>query len=178
MQSFWLHHKSNFATKRDAELREYNGKEFAIAVTAIDQSGLQGTGVITVLVVDKNEAPLVTGGTNNVIAITVFENATIPSTVCSNNMYGITDPDGDMTFSFEFEPWTYSTSPLDKYLDNDKYFRIHPINGKITLLKPLDYDGAMKSYVLGVKITDGGGLSSTMNVTITIGGVQAPSFWI
>ena len=34
----------------------------------------------------------------------------------------------------------------------------------------------MKSYVLGVKITDGGGLTSTMNVTITIGGVQEPVF--
>ena len=149
-----------------------NDKQIAIAVTAADQSGLQGNGVIRVLVVDKNEAPVVSSGTNNVIAITIFENATAPSTLFSNSQYGITDPDGDMAFSFEFEPWTYLTSPLDKYLDNSKYFRIHPETGKITLLKPLDYESAINTYVLGVKITDGGGLSSTMNVTITIGGVQ------
>ena len=91
--------------------------------------------MVTVLVGDKNEAPVVSGGTNNAITITILENATVPGTLFSNSEYGINDPDGDTAFNFEFEPWTYSTSPLDKYLDNSKYFRIHPTTGEIILLK-------------------------------------------
>jgi hypothetical protein len=154
------------------DYEDSNNTKYAIAITAIDQYGLQGTGVVTVLVGDKNEAPVVSGGTNNAITITILENATVPGTLFSNSEYGINDPDGDTAFNFEFEPWTYSTSPLDKYLDNSKYFRIHPTTGEIILLKSLDYEIAPNTYVLGVKITDGGGLSSTMNVTFTIDGVQ------
>ena len=81
-----------------------NGKEFAIAVTAMIKAACRkGNNSFSCR---KNEAPLVTGG-RTMLLQSQYLKMPLPSTVCSNNIYGITDPDGDMTFSFEFEPWTY-----------------------------------------------------------------------
>ena len=124
--------------------------------------------MIRVLVVAKTTPVVGVGRT--MLLQSQYLKMPLPQYIVSNSQYGLPF-DGDMAFSFEFEPWTYLTSPLDKYLDNSKYFRIHPETGKITL-PTIDYESAINTYVLGVKITDGGGLSSTMNVTITIGGVQ------
>ncbi|MBF0185858.1 MAG: putative Ig domain-containing protein, partial [Magnetococcales bacterium] len=125
---------------------------YSITVVATDSSLATSSQAVTINVINANDAPVITSGSNG----TVVENgspATIVYTAAAtdqdngdNRIYTLTGPDAAL-------------------------FSINSVTGAVTLNSPADYESRV-NYHIGVVATDGGGLAATQPVTISVGNVN------
>ena len=112
-------------------------------------TGLKNTGTITINVTDINESPVISDQTFS-IAENASNNASVGTVAAS-------DPEGD-TLSYSIESG-----------NTGDVFAIDSSSGQITVVGTLDRE-TTESYLLAVKVIDGGttGLSSAATITINI----------
>ena len=129
---------------------------YAIDVIGTDAGGLTNTKAVTINVTNVNEAPSVTSASTG----TVAENAPTSTVVYDASA---SDPDAGDTVGF-------SLGGADAAA-----FNIDATTGEVRLNTSANYE-AKSSYVIDVIGTDGGGLSSTKAVTVTVTNVnEAPT---
>ena len=137
-----------------AALDHETTESYSLTVTATDGKGLSDTATVSITVMDVNEAPSF-GATT--YTFTVPENAVLSELL---GTVSATDPDADDTL-------TYSIGGEDFTID---------ASGAVTVARLLDYE-TTKSYSLTATVADGGGLSGTATVSITVTDVdETPAF--
>ena len=138
----------------DAALDHETTESYSLTVTVADASGLSDTATVSITVTDVNEAPS-------------FDAATYTFTIAENAILGeqlgtvpATDPDENDTLTFSIGGNKFSISA----------------SGSVTVAQLLDYETAA-SYSLTATVADGGGLSDTATVSITVTDVdESPAF--
>ena len=120
---------------------------YALTVTVTDAGGLSDTAAVTVNVTNINEAIVANDNSG-----TVAEDATVGSAVAT---VATSDPDSGDSVSFAITAGNTGNA-----------FAIDTA-GNITTATALDFE-TTPSYSLTVTATDGGGLSDTANVTVTV----------
>ena len=129
-------------------------ESYSFTVSVEDEEGESGTVSVTITVTDVNEAPSFDAAA---YTFTVAENAVLGGLL---GTVSATDPDADDTLS-------YSIGGVD--------FTISA-GGAVTVARTLDYETA-GTYNLTAKVEDGGGLSNTAEVSITVTDVdETPAF--
>ncbi len=131
---------------------DYEGKaSYSVTVTATDGGGLSASIQVTIDVTDVNEAPAFAAATATVsVAENTAANTNIGSPVTA------ADPDDGDTLIY-----TLGTTV------DDGHFVIDSASGQLQTKGALDYEGT-SSYSVTVTATDGGGLSASIGVTITV----------
>ena len=124
---------------------------YSLIVTATDGGGLSDTATVTVTVTNVNEAIVANDNSG-----TLAEDATIGSAVATVTT---SDPDAGDSVSFAITSGNTGNA-----------FAIDA-NGNITSATALDFE-TTPSYSLTVTATDGGGLSDTATVTVTVANVN------
>ncbi|NEY91981.1 cadherin domain-containing protein [Tabrizicola oligotrophica] len=136
-------------------------QSYTLEVTASDGAGLSDTMTVTVNVTDLNEAPEAGGNKTASVNENLAAGAVVASVTAS-------DPDvgGGNDAANTFENLSYAITG-----GNTSALFTIDAGGKITTTGPLDYETAVQ-HVLTVTVTDGGGLSDTMTVTVNVGNVN------
>ena len=131
---------------------DYEGKaSYSVTVTATDGGGLSASIQVTIDVTDVNQAPAFAAATATVsVAENTAANTNIGSPVTA------ADPDDGDTLTY-----TLGTTA------DDGHFAIDSASGQLQTKGALDYEGKA-SYSVTVTATDGGGLSASIGVTITV----------
>ena len=124
---------------------------YSINVVATDGGNLSDSKPVTISVTDVNEGPMVTSGATG----TVAENAPVNTVV-----YTVQASDPDTTVPNN--TLSYSLSGTDANL-----FNINATTGEVTLKASANFE-AKSSYSINVVATDGGNLSDTKAVTISV----------
>ncbi len=131
---------------------DYEGKSsYSVTVTATDGGGLSASIAVTINVTNVNEAPAFAAAS---VALTVAEN-TAANTNIGSPVKAADPDDGDTLI------YTLGTTA------DDGHFAIDSASGQLQTKGALDYEGKA-SYSVTVTATDGGGLSASIQVTITV----------
>ncbi|QQL43871.1 cadherin domain-containing protein [Sulfuriroseicoccus oceanibius] len=121
---------------------------YALVVTVTDGGGLTDTAAVNVSVTNVNEAPVASDGSGS-----VAEDATVGTAVAT---VAVSDPDAGDSASFAITSGNTGGA-----------FAIDAVTGAITTAAALDYE-TTNSYTLGVSVTDGGGLTDTATVNVSV----------
>ena len=124
---------------------------YSINVVATDGGNLSDSKPVTISVTDVNEAPTVTSGATG----TVTENAPVNTVV-----YTVQASDPDTTAPNK--TLSYSLSGTDA-----NFFNINATTGEVTLKSSANFE-TKPSYSINVVATDGGNLSDSKPVTISV----------
>ncbi|RKU32418.1 hypothetical protein C6496_24015 [Candidatus Poribacteria bacterium] len=134
---------------------------YSVTVSVSDGNGGSGAIDITINVTNVNEAPVLS------------EDASATRTVAENTAAGTnigaaftaTDPDSGDTLTYSLRR------------DDREAFQIDPNTGQVQTKAPLDYETKNTYDSLAVRVTDSGGLTDVILVTITVTDVnEAPVF--
>ena len=137
---------------------------YSLEVTVTDGGGLSSKLTITITVTDENEAP-----TASDAPFSVAENSAMGTVVGTATA---TDPDlaslsnGTLTYAFTKARFQKSGKRTIAFFSGGP-FAINSTTGEITVTGALDFETTAE-YTLDLKVTDGGGLSSTATITITV----------
>ena len=129
---------------------------YSLTVTATDGGGLSDSAAVIVNVTNINEAPVVTDNSG-----TVAEDVSVGTAVATVSS---TDPDTGDSVSYAITAGNTGSA-----------FVIDSNTGDITTTAVLDFE-TTASYILTVTATDGGGLSDTASVTVTVTDAQEALF--
>ncbi|MFC4991768.1 cadherin domain-containing protein [Rubritalea tangerina] len=129
---------------------------YSLTVTATDGGGLSDTANVSVTVTNVNESPLASDNSG-----TVAEDVSIGTAVAT---VSATDPDAGDSVSYAIIAGNTGSA-----------FAIDSNTGEITTAAVLDFE-TLASYTLTVEVTDGGGLSDSATVTVTVTNVQESIF--
>ena len=130
---------------------------YAVTVIAADGAGLWAGLDVTITVTDVQEAPAFAAAS---ITLQVAENTAAGTNIGSP--VTATDSDGDAL--------TYSLGSTAA----DGHFTIDSSSGQLQTSGALDYEST-DSYALTVTATDGGGLTASIDVTITVDDIEEAS---
>ena len=144
-----------------AMLNKEDKDTYMVTVTATDPSGLSDTISVTIKVTNVDEDPVIMRAPDVNVA-PEFASATTSRTVAENTAAGedigtpvaANDANGDAL--------TYALSGTD-----DDSFDIDPGTGQLMTLAALDYE-TKPAYSVTVTASDSGGLSDSIDVTITV----------
>ena len=136
----------------NAALDYETNPSYPLTVEVRDGEGLRDTATVTVTVADVNEAPVFD---EPAYEFTLDEDAGENAAV---GMVSATDPDDGDTL-------TYTITD-----DDGGPFAINSGSGAITVAGALDHEDT-EAYTLAVEARDGGGLSDTVTVTVTVSDV-------
>jgi Ca2+-binding RTX toxin-like protein len=141
-----------------------NVSTITIKLTATDVAGASISDTFDITINNVNDAPEITsGGGAASISVDVAENITSVMTVVAE------DDDAD-------DHWTYSLTGVSAHL-----FHIDPLTGALTFAEAPDFEnsaapGGGNVYDVVVVATDGGGLSDTQSVAITVTNIAGITF--
>ena len=134
---------------------------FSLTVTVTDGGALQDTALVTVNLLDANEAPVLADATRNVVSDS-------PAGTPVGAPVAAADPDGSApnnTLSYAITLGNTGNA-----------FQIGA-DGQLSVQTQAAVTPANAPFMLTVTVTDGGGLSDTATVTVTVNDVNdAPSF--
>ena len=122
---------------------------YTVTVTATDGDGLTASISVTITVSDVNAAPAFADASTT---LNVAENTEAGTAI--GNPVTATDPDGDTL--------AYTLGGADA-----GHFAIDSSSGQLKTSGVLDYEG-QNSYAVTVTVTDGDGLTASIDVTITV----------
>ena len=128
---------------------------YSVTVTATDGGGLTASIDVTISVTNVNEAPAYA---NASASLSVAENTAADAAI--GNPVVAADPDDGDTL-------TYALGTTA----DDGHFAIDSATGQLQTQGALDYEG-QRSYTVTVTATDGGGLTASIVVTITVADVD------
>ncbi|WP_346190067.1 cadherin domain-containing protein [Rubritalea halochordaticola] len=131
-----------------AELDYEASSSYSLTVTVTDSGGLSDTATVTVNVSNVNEAPVA-----NDTSGSVAEDVAVGTSVA---LVTSSDPDAGDSVSYAITAGNTAGA-----------FAINSSTGEVTTATALDYE-TVASYSLTVTATDGGGLSDTASVSITV----------
>jgi hypothetical protein len=144
-----------------AALNFESANSLIVTVKVQDGGGLSFSQNVTLNVTDVNEAP----------SIPANQTFSIPENSATGVVVGtVAKSDPDTTAPFKTLTFSLTSNPGNA-------FAINAQTGQITVANsaPLDFETSA-SLVLGVKVTDGGNLTATQNVTVNLTNVnEAPS---
>ncbi len=139
--------------------------DYEIQVTVTDGGGLTDTQDITVTVTDGNDVPTITSAAT--------------ASVVENQLSAIDVQTADDSSS-EGSGLTYTQTTVAGGVDN-ALFALDPLTGVLTFAVAPDFeapadDNMDNDYEVQVTVTDGGGLTDTQDITVTVtGGNDAPT---
>ena len=137
-------------------------KVYSVTITARDPEGLSSSVDVTINISDVNDSPMITRVMAGANTAPTFPAAATSREVAENTAAGenigdpvaATDADGDTL--------TYTLGGTDS-----ASFAIESATGQLKTKAALDFD-TKSSYMVTVTATDPGGLTDTINVTITV----------
>ena len=142
-------------------------KSYMVTVTALDLEGLNSSIDVTIEVTDVDEAPEIMRAPDANVA-PEFASATTRRTVAENTATGEDIDNPVVANDANGDAPTYALSGTDA-----ASFDIDPDTGQLTTLAALDYE-TKDTYSVTVTASDSGGLSDSIDVTITVTNVDEP----
>ena len=138
---------------------------YMVTVTATDPSGVQATITVTIKVTGVDEAPEIMRAPDANVA-PEFAAATTSRTVAENTVAGEDIGNPVAADDANGDALTYALSGTDA-----ASFDIDPDTGRMMTLAALDYE-TKASYSVTVAASDSGGLSDSIDVTVTVTNVD------
>ena len=142
-------------------------KSYMVTVTARDPEGLSSSVDVTIKVTDVDEAPTIMRAPDANVA-PEFASATTSRTVAENTVAGQDIGTPVAASDANRDALTYALSGTDT-----ASFDIDPDTGQLMTLAALDYE-TKDTYSVTVTASDSGGLSDSIDVTITVTNVDEP----
>ena len=141
---------------------------YMVTVIATDSFGVTASIPVTITVTDINEGPEIRRAPNANVA-PEFDSATTSRTVAENTVAGQDIGNPVAASDANRDALTYALSGADA-----ASFDIEPdTTGQLVTLAPLDYE-TKATYSVTVTASDSGGLSDSIDVTITVTNVDDP----
>ena len=156
-----------------AALNKEDKDTYMVTVTATDPSGLSDTIKVTIKVTNVDEDPVITRAPDANVA-PEFASATTSRTVAENTVAGEDIGNPVAATDDNNDTLTYALSGTDA-----ASFDINPDTGQLMTLAALDHE-TKATYSVTVTASDSGGLSDSIDVTITVTNVDEMgrvTFW-